>query len=345
VSLSQEPVATGELIQQVAEAPEGTRNTTLNTVAFTVFTRGDTDEATRDALIQAAAASGLGLAEVMATVESAWTAAWAKWQPINSWLDDVEQHIAITGLRSPWELATAEYLAALAMQLPKSWIDASVRHLSEEVGTSHTIAARAIKQLVKWGLLSERSGKGVGVAKAYRLNLVEQKVDIRPSSPEGSGCMSTNCSPFGVRYRQDRLLRELLAHPAFSRVEGSAALTQTCAEILVLLLSHGPATRKVMTVSLGRARTTIGQTVRKLESAGIVDDRGTDGVHLIVDETSLLEELDALLQRMGLDHLGALKRYRHDQQRQDYHRQHRLLPPKSNLTPDATSGGGRSDAP
>jgi predicted transcriptional regulator len=329
--------STSELIQRITEASEGTRNTTLNTVAFAALTRGDTDEATREVLIQAAIASGLGLAEATATLESAWTAAWTKWQPINNWLDAVEQRVASTGLRSPWELATAEHLADLTMRIPKPWIDMSARRLAEQIGTSHTIAARALNHLVDWGLLTHRNGKGIGLAKAYRISTNRRIVDICPPTQEGGGYMSRN-RPFGVRYRKHRLLHDLLAHPAFRQVDGGPVLTRTCAEVLVALRSGGPMTRTLLQKETTRSADAIRRAVKRLQSIGVVEDRRREGIHL-TKRDHLHNVLDKWLVDMGEGHRGSLIRYRHQQQRLAYYRQHGLIEPASTTT-EATRRNG-----
>ena len=223
------------------------------------------------------------------------------------------------------------------MRIPEPWIDMSARRLAEQIGTSHTIAARALNRLVDWGLLTHRNGKGIGLAKAYRIPTNRRKVDICPPTQEEGGYMSRN-RPFGVRYRKHRLLHDLLAHPAFRQVDGGPVLTRTCAEVLVALMSGGPMTRTLLQRETMRSAEAIRRAVKGLQSAGVVEHRRGNGIHL-TKRDHLHNVLDEWLVDMGEEHRASLIRYRHQQQRLAYYRQHGLMEPESTATAAAGRDG------
>ena len=337
------PVTLEDLIHQVATAEEHTRNNTLNTNYLKACSQGHTDETTRERFAQAALQAGLTSVEITGTLNSARGRAWERWRPVDAWLDQVEAGIterrAGSRSRTQWELMAAEELARLHMDLPPGeWINMSCRRLSERIGVSKAIAARALKRLETWGLITSRRGHARGLSKSYMLNLSNSHfVDTYPFSlQEEDGYVSKNVL-FGVIHRPGYEQRWLRSHAAFRRVGEGQVLTPTCAQVL-LALTSGPLTRAELCQYLRRSPGAVTMAVKQLESAGWVDYQRRKGVTLRV-EGSLVAELDEWMMRMGIDHRPALVRWMHDQDRLAYARQFGMLPPE----PDPVVGTENHD--
>lgn len=326
------PVTLEALIHQVATAEEHTRNNTLNTNYLKACSRGHTDKSTWERFAQAALQAGLTSSEITGTLNSARRRAWARWRPVEAWLDQVEAGITVrragSRSRTQWDLMAAEELARLHMDLPPGqWIDMSCRRLGERIGASHDIARKALKHLETWGLITSRKGRARGLSKSYMLNLSNSHfVDTYPFSlQEEDGYVSKNVL-FGVIDRPGYEQRWLRSHAAFRRVGEGAVLTPTCAHVLLALRS-GTLTRTELCRRLGRSLGAVSRAVRQLESAGLVDDQGRKGVTLLV-EGSLVMALDEWMAFMGIDHRPDLVRWMHDQDRLAYARRFGMLPPE-----------------
>ena len=318
-------ISIDEMIEAVATAPEHTRNESLNDMYFRACLHGHTSVQTRERFAQAAHQAGLAGDEVERTLDSAWQSAWRKWRPVETWLDTVQSRVQLAKGRAKWPLAAAEELARVHMELPEVWINMSSRRLGESLSVSRTVAAQALKQLVTWGLVQRRKSKGLGLAPAYKLNINTHSIDIYPLSSTKDGYMSTYV-PYGVDHRDGRELRTVRSHPAFSRVGPGAVLTPTCPEVL-LALRAGPLKRSDLARRLLRSPAAVSRAVRVLESAGLVDDRGRQGVSL-TGSLSAREALDEWAADMGLGDRDQWRRDRHDQERLAFYRQYRLLPPE-----------------
>jgi hypothetical protein len=214
-------------VAQIEAAEEGTRNDTLNAVAFYVGKRADVarldHELTVKQLAEAGVAAGLEPREADATAHSGFGAGVRARRAFVAQVDrdlDWTASFTITGTRRAASIrATLCALLVIVRRAGRYEVSASSRQLAIEAGISRKAVGGALHHLVGVGLLVLVEEAGGGAAPVWRLELpTVQKVatttsggDEQGNAHGADGNPQVSTTPGGLGH----LLREALGHDAF----------------------------------------------------------------------------------------------------------------------------------
>ena len=172
------------VLSEIADAPEGDRNNTLNEHAFRLaIAAGGTLEAEiEDEMTEAAMESGLDEEEILNTLESAQDAAMERHSQVDRWMAEVHADPTINRKRSRNRVTDLARILAQHALIAR----VSLRQLSEELGASHQAVHRYLKLLEQRGLVRLLASPP-GTPSRYRLVFpYGKKCDNPPLSPPHS---------------------------------------------------------------------------------------------------------------------------------------------------------------
>ena len=291
-------------LDAIAEAPVGTRNSTLNSEAFKFVVRDGTSPALRSQLLEAAAQAGIPVREAEDTINSAFNAAETQRLRAEHWLRAIACDGAISKLRNKRRiLAAAQEFKKLHLRTGRNVIGMSSRELAEKIGCQQRAASSILRVLVEAGHLQPFRRMNATDAKQYKL-LLPKTSNSQLTHPEGDFRVSRDLHDFPER------LQKILQHDVFRRVGNAGWLAQSVGVVLHHPEVHGDCPARGFVAQLPLSSTTVRKALKDLRKHLLV----ADGVIRLIDPVD--EILDGFAKEFGAVGRTDALVAKHEEQRQ-----------------------------
>jgi len=259
-----------DALRIIADAPEGSRNSTLSAQAFRLFLGGHTSEADRNALRDAAASSGLPDHEIDCVLAAARESAWKRYLPVAVWISAVQAAAVSHKPRSERSIvALAVLIAEKVLNFPQdSWIALSSRDAAELLGVGAGTAHGYLSWLVEEGFLRKRGHDQRGLAASYQI------VSNPNTCPPPQEKQVFGSEPlFGAIHLRRQYRTDLAVAPAFQRMQSEAVSKPTLrpsARKVLIALESGPMSMRSLVDKSGVSASSVRRSVKELESCALV---------------------------------------------------------------------------
>ena len=252
-------------LDSIAEAPVGTRNSTLNTEAFKLATRDGVSPALRADLLAAAAQAGTPDREAEETINSAFKAAETQRKRVALWMRSIEEDSAIAGMRNRRRiLSAAAQFKVLYLRTGRTDIGMSSRQLAEKIGCQQRAASTVLRVLVNSGHLQRLRRLSRTDANQYRLPL-PNTCNSQLTHPKGDLGVSLE-----LHLLPDRL-QEILQHDVFRRAGDAGWLAESVGVVLHHLEVNGVCPRHGLAPKVQLSPATVRKALKVLRQHVQID--------------------------------------------------------------------------
>ena len=299
-----------EFYERVSAATPGTRNETLRDAAWFLALDHQLTDETLNHLLLAAQQAGLDKTSAQATLNSAKHGALRAWRPYARALDDLELRLStsVTPVIRESLLNSAYVCCYIQLRTKGQPFGLSVRTLAERCGITKSVASRHLGLLRHHQFLLHVEAAAEGVAARYRVRrpyLPAQKQDSLENIEDEE--LSRKCA-------QRHLRVQIASSNPLRRFGGGLTLPGSAGRILAELHQRRAMSKKELQTALQCHRNTLRPNLAILESAGLVETRGSV-VYALTDHP--LEGLEEWAETMDIPDRAALMREYHQAERVD----------------------------
>ena len=320
------------VVEIIAQAEEGQRNTTLFNQTVKLASKNEVNEDVHSALVKAALACGLASVEIESTIDSALATAdrqretahtWR--ETAHTWRDTVLACEKVKSSRSPALGFTILIFTDLFARFGDK-VGLSVRQLATQINFATKAASEAIKALVDMGFLVRQPGQryapvaarfAMALPEAEGSNEIDSEGAVRkgnsPSVPTSISIGSTDdCCSFAPLL--DRAL-EIHRHDAFTHDE-KVSLPPWCALTLAAIEAGHTSITAIVDVTR-QAKSTIRGHLKVLSSADLI--RCEQGSPIVPAwDGDVLDALDDWCNQMGIGSRAAERSRKYQVQQVEY---------------------------